>query len=63
MCILSHNHDSGDVLGLIHNGTAYYYLKNQQGDVLKIAFCLQIATSEIHGRLLSKFPKLFPFFP
>ena len=28
--------DSGDVLGLIHNGTAYYYLKNQQDDVLKI---------------------------
>ena len=28
--------DSGDVLGLIHNGTAYYYLKNQQDDVLAI---------------------------
>ena len=29
-------YDDSDVLGLIHNGTAYYYLKNQQGDVLKI---------------------------
>ena len=34
--LIDYTYDNDEVLGFIYNGTPYYYLKNQQGDVLSI---------------------------